>query len=547
MYRALYRTWRPQTFDDVCGQTQITDILKYQVSEGKTSHAYLFCGSRGTGKTTCAKILAKAVNCLHPVHGNPCNACEACRAIDAGTATDVIEMDAASNNGVDHVRDLKEEIVFMPAELKYRVYIIDEVHMMSSGAFNALLKTLEEPPGYVLFILATTELNKLPSTIVSRCQRCDFRRIPTDVIMGRLTQIAGAEGMDLTEGGARMIARAAQGGMRDAVSLLELCGGAHAPIDEALVTQVLGAGDRSTLWRVAEAIADKNYETIYQTVQEIVMSSGDLAGFWSGLGDVFRDMIVLKTLSDGKEYLDLTDSETARLTTIAAKLPLSRLFYLSKIITDTLPSLQKTGISRRATVEIALTRMCDPRLSASPEAMLARLEDAEREIQLLRMGASTPAAQPRDASAIQPPDVVKAPATLSDETPRPRTPDAAPRGKTPETPPAKPQSSAPAQAQSDAGSIGIALKNWHTVAEEFGRLFPGYRALLEDSRAEVKDGVLYLFLRDHILLGNLGRDANVARALTSLASREQGSEIKAVQIVKVGGAQRAPRTDDTFF
>ena len=230
-YKALYRKWRPVDFDDVCGQDRITDILKYEVANDKVSHAYLFCGSRGTGKTSCAKILAKAVNCENPQNGNPCNRCEACRSIDSGIATDVIEMDAASNNGVDNVRNLKDEISFTPALLKYRVYIIDEVHMMSGQAFNALLKTLEEPPTYVVFILATTEFNKLPTTIVSRCQRFDFRRISSDVIVDRLMRISKEEGIDLTEEGARLIARASRGGMRDAVSLLELCAGSKQLID----------------------------------------------------------------------------------------------------------------------------------------------------------------------------------------------------------------------------------------------------------------------------------------------------------------------------
>ena len=227
MHKALYRKWRSPDFDDVCGQEAVTDILKYQVESGRLSHAYLFCGSRGTGKTSCAKILAKAVNCLDPKGGNPCNKCAACRSIDAGTATDVIEMDAASNNGVGDVRDMKDEIAFTPAELKYRVYIIDEVHMMSKEAFNALLKTLEEPPEYVIFILATTEYNKLPATIVSRCQQFDFKRLKSDVIVERLLKISSAEGIDITRDGAKMIARASEGGMRDAISMLELCAGAH--------------------------------------------------------------------------------------------------------------------------------------------------------------------------------------------------------------------------------------------------------------------------------------------------------------------------------
>lgn len=554
MYRALYRTWRPQTFDDVCGQKQITDILKYQVSEGKISHAYLFCGSRGTGKTTCAKILAKAVNCLHPQNGNPCNRCEACRAIDAGAATDVIEMDAASNNGVDNVRDLKEEIVFMPAELKYRVYIIDEVHMMSPSAFNALLKTLEEPPSYVLFILATTELSKLPSTIISRCQRCDFRRIATGVIMGRLEQIAAAEGMTLTEDGARMIARAAQGGMRDAVSLLELCGGAHAPIDEELVTHVLGAGDRSVLYRTAEAIADKEYDVLYAVVDEIVMASSDLAGFWSGLGDVARDMIVYKTAPNAKEYLDLTDSEYERIAALSEKLPMARLFYISRLISDTLPALQKTGVARRAAVEIALTRMCDPRLAATPEAMLARLEELEREVKLLRVGgAPMPAAQAEDRNetdgekarktaerpAANPPaQSAPAPAPGQSAAPEPRKAEQ----------PAQQEKAASRQSPVAEREEGTAVPGWRGIANEFNELYPGYALLFDGSAAVLRGEVLVLKMRDSFLLGNLEKDQRALRAIIGLVSdRMNGVAIRSAEIQKipVGGANN--RGGDTFF
>ena len=278
-YRALYRKWRPRDFDDVCGQDGITDILKHEVAADKLSHAYLFCGSRGTGKTSCAKILAKAVNCENPRNGNPCNECEACRSIDAGIATDVIEMDAASNNGINDVRDMQDEIAFTPALLKYRVYIIDEVHMMSGQAFNALLKTLEEPPQYVIFILATTEYNKLPTTIVSRCQRFDFKRIATSVILDRLMEIAKNEGIKITEDAARIIARVSRGGMRDAISLLELCAGANTLIDDALVFATVGSGNRESAFKIISAIGKSDYETVYSVIDEIVMKSGDLSVF----------------------------------------------------------------------------------------------------------------------------------------------------------------------------------------------------------------------------------------------------------------------------
>ncbi|MBQ2377933.1 MAG: DNA polymerase III subunit gamma/tau, partial [Clostridia bacterium] len=227
MHQALYRKWRPTTFDDVCGQDHITSVLKYECQSGKFSHAYLFCGSRGTGKTTCAKILAKAVNCEDIQNGNPCGKCPSCLAIDNGSAIDVLEMDAASNNGVDNIRDIRDEVVYTPSMLKYRVYIVDEVHMLSNSAFNALLKTLEEPPAHVIFILATTEMHKLPSTIISRCQLFDFRRISVPVITARLLKIAEADGIEISPDAAALIARIAQGGMRDAVSLLELCSGSR--------------------------------------------------------------------------------------------------------------------------------------------------------------------------------------------------------------------------------------------------------------------------------------------------------------------------------
>ncbi|MBQ5772277.1 MAG: DNA polymerase III subunit gamma/tau, partial [Clostridia bacterium] len=254
MHQALYRKWRPQIFDDVCGQEHITSILRYEVEHRAFSHAYLFCGSRGTGKTTCAKILAKAVNCEHPVNGNPCGTCASCQAIDSGAATDVLEMDAASNNGVDNIREIRDEVIYSPSSLRCRVYIIDEVHMLSTPAFNALLKTLEEPPEHVVFILATTELQKLPATIISRCQRFDFRRISTDVLIGRLTHIAKAEGIALEADAARLLARLAQGGMRDAISLLELCAGSRRSVTVETVEESVGLTGREAVMETVNAI-----------------------------------------------------------------------------------------------------------------------------------------------------------------------------------------------------------------------------------------------------------------------------------------------------
>ncbi len=398
-YRALYRKWRPRDFDDVRGQNGITDILKYEVANDKLSHAYLFCGSRGTGKTSCAKILAKAVNCENPDNGNPCNCCEACRSIDAGIATDVIEMDAASNNGIDHVRDMQDEIAFTPALLKYRVYIIDEVHMMSQQAFNALLKTLEEPPTYVIFILATTEYNKLPTTIVSRCQRFDFRRISNEVITDRLLQMAKSEGIELTPDGARVIARIARGGMRDAISFLELCAGAHALIDEGLVFATVGTGSRDRVYKMINAIVDSDYSTVYGVVNDIVMTSGDVSVFWQEIIDSYRDIMVVKNSDKAKAYLDLTDVEYSTLSAIAERLSMARLSYHVSLLEGAMADMQRAFNSKRSIAEIALTRMCDAKLVLTPEALAVRLEELEKTVSMIKLGVPmTPKSRDSEAS-----------------------------------------------------------------------------------------------------------------------------------------------------
>ncbi len=388
-YRALYRKWRPYDFDDVWGQDGITEILKYQVNSGKLSHAYLFCGSRGTGKTSCAKILAKAVNCLNIKNGNPCNECSACRSIDAGIATDVIEMDAASNNGVDNVRALKDEIAFTPAELKYRVYIIDEVHMMSQSAFNALLKTLEEPPTYVVFILATTEYHKLPTTIVSRCQRFDFKRISSQVIIDRLKHISSHEGIDITEDGARVIARASRGGMRDAVSLLELAAGSRRTVDAELVFSVIGSGNRENSYKIVKAVLDKNYSEVYKTVSDVVSSSGDLSVFWQEIIDAYRDIMVVKNTDKAKDYLDLTELEYTELCSIANRFTSPLLSYHLTLLEGAIGDMQRSVNSKRAVAEIALTRMCDAKTSDSYEALVERVSSLEKELSILKLGGAS--------------------------------------------------------------------------------------------------------------------------------------------------------------
>ena len=396
-YKALYRKWRSRNFNEVYGQDGITDILKYEVKNNKLSHAYLFCGSRGTGKTSCAKILARAVNCQNPKDGNPCNECESCRSILSGVSMDVIEMDAASNNGINDVRDMQDEISFTPALLKYRVYIIDEVHMMSAQAFNALLKTLEEPPEYVIFILATTEYHKLPTTIVSRCQRFDFKRISSDVIVKRLFEIANAEGIKLTEDAARVIARVSRGGMRDAISLLELCAGAHREIDERLVFDTVGSGNRESAYKIARAVGEADFDTVYSIIDDIVMKSGDLSVFWQEIIDTYRDMLVLKNSKNAKKYLDLTDMEYSAISEITKAFTMARLTYHITILESAMADMQRAFNSKRSIAEIALTRMCDPKTVSSIEALTLRVEELEKKISMMELG--VPVAPKREAKA----------------------------------------------------------------------------------------------------------------------------------------------------
>ena len=403
MHQALYRKWRPQRFEDVCGQEHVTSILQYQTRTGGLSHAYLFCGSRGTGKTTCAKILAKAVNCENPQNGSPCLVCDACRSIEAGSATDVLEMDAASNNGVDNIRDIRDEVVYPPNALKKRVYIIDEVHMLSASAFNALLKTLEEPPEYVVFILATTELQKLPATIISRCQRYDFRRIATPVLADRLCYIAAEEGISLDREAAVLLGRMAQGGMRDAISLLELCAGTGAHISVQTVNETAGSTGRESMMETVRAIAAQDYDKLFSMIDAVVQSSKDIAIFWQDLIGLYREMLVLRTAKDAAAYLDLTDSELIAMQEVAKPFKSSTLLYHCTLLEQALLSMQRANAIKRIVAESTLVRMCDPELQTSPEALLARIAALEDKITFGQVAlAPTPAPQAVGAMSDRP-------------------------------------------------------------------------------------------------------------------------------------------------
>ena len=505
-YRALYRKWRPETFDSVCGQDSITDILKYEVKNNKLSHAYLFCGSRGTGKTSCAKILAKAVNCLDPQDGNPCCKCSACKSIEQGLATDVIEMDAASNNGVDNVRDMKDEIAFTPAELKYRVYIIDEVHMMSGAAFNALLKTLEEPPSYVLFILATTEYNKLPTTIVSRCQRFDFRRISTDVIVKRLKQISASEGIELNDDGARVIARISRGGMRDAVSLLELCAGSRKLIDADLVFSVVGSGNRESAYSLIEAVISSDYSSVYSIVNEIVMSSGDLSVFWQEIIDSYRDIMIVKNSPKAKEYLDLTEGEYIKLSEIAARVTPARLSYHVSLLEAAMADMQRAFNSKRSIAEIALTRMCDAKNALSIEALALRVEELEKSVSMLRMGIGINSTIAEESITVLP-------------TVKSSDPEA--------VEPMVNSSELKGESQKKAAPYG----NWSYVLDKIGELRQSLASKLKDSVAYRVSSGAYLIRLNDFFAKMISSNSEEISILRGIIADVEGTAIDSVEII----------------
>ena len=379
MHQAFYRKYRPKVFSDVIGRDAITAVLRGQVKTGKVSHAYLFCGMRGSGKTTCAKILAKAVNCLSPENGDPCGKCEACRAIESGLTLDIVEMDAASNNGVNEVRDMIEQINYTPSELKMRVYIIDEVHMLTPAAFNALLKTLEEPPSHVMFILATTEVHKLPATIVSRCQRFDFDRIPMDDIVSRLRYVADCEKIECDDDALYVMAKLSSGALRDALGYLELCAASGKRLDEKTVSSLLGTSSYDTLISIIDAISSKNIAETFKLLDDAYGRVNDISVLWFELVSVYRDILIMKA-TGSPSYTEATPSQAARLSTVTGRFNREKLMYAIKTLQEAIHMMQRSPSQKRVIADMCAVKLCDERLDTGADALAARIASLEDEV-----------------------------------------------------------------------------------------------------------------------------------------------------------------------
>ena len=508
MYRALYRKWRPQRFEDVVGQRAIVTALKNQITAGRVGHAYLFTGVRGTGKTTCAKIFAKAVNCLHPVNGDPCGECEICKGIDNGSLLDVVEMDAASNNGVDDIRDLRDETAYTPSACQYKVYIIDEVHMLSTAAFNALLKTLEEPPAHVIFILATTEIQKVPATILSRCQRYDFTRIGPEDIARRVEYIAGEEKLELTSDGAELIARLADGALRDALSILDTCAGVTAKIDADVVRRMAGVTDRSYLFHISDALEAQDAAAALAQLAQLRQQSVDVKRLTEELIAHYR-ALMLAALPGGQALLSGVSPEEEAL-------------YLQKG-----PEMgQREAIRAIRTLGTALehmTRGSDQRIEL--ELALFSLSEPPQQMQAAAVQPAPAAAAPQTPAAAEPapavqqtplqpaaPEAPSAPAEelppMPDEPPVQQSDAAlpwdepAPQAPPPEEPVAQPEQSAPVE-QPPAAEEPPAPVQEHpadpvltkprSVAQQGTNPFPYWGQIVQ--KLEGIDPMLYMYLR----------------------------------------------------
>ena len=507
LYQALYRKYRPLSFADVVSQPQVTETLLNQLKTGRTAHAYIFTGSRGTGKTTCARILAKAMNCLHPVDGNPCLECEICRDADEGALGDIIEIDAASNSGVEDIRDLREGTVYMPERCKYKVYIIDEVHMLSPAAFNALLKIMEEPPAHVKFILATTEIHKVLPTILSRCQRFDFHRIKPDDIAKRLLWVAEQEKITLTDEAALLIAKASDGGMRDALSLLDRCTAYSDNITEDVAASAAGIAGSGPVFRILEAAAEHNTAEAVKAVGELYDLSKDMQQLCAELVGQLRNVMLAKTVPDDKGILNCLPSETAQVMALAEKMPIEEIFADLDILQETGDKIGRVP-SKRVEIEMCMIKLCTRRADSAGSGVSANnsIDNSEiyAKIDMLERRLSEASVQPSAA----------------------RT---APRGSEPQRSyqPQERQSestSQPAQtaqtAKTDQGKIDPSsfrpVERWADILEEYRAACPSGSAALVGSYALESGDMMLIFSENSFFMSVLKAGDNAEKLKRSI-------------------------------
>ena len=559
MYQALYRKWRPKTFSDVVGQEHVTETLQRQVAEGRLSHAYLFTGTRGTGKTTCAKILAKAVNCEHPENGNPCNKCSSCLGIESGGFLDVMELDAASNNGVDHVRALRDEAIYSPAQVKKRVYIIDEVHMLSIAAFNALLKILEEPPEHLMFILATTELHKVPATILSRCQRFAFRRILPREIVGRLNYIAEQEGIDLRPDGAELLAHIADGALRDALSLLDQCAAAGGTIDSAAVLDALGLAGNLQTAQLMDCVLRRDTKAALLLLHRLYGSGKDVGAVLGELSALARDLLISKTAPEGGAALLTGGYDSQTMDGLLRQADSARLIAICTTLQRTAADMN-VSVNRRTDAELCLLKLCDETLSGDLSAINARLARLEQQMTAgVRYAAAestaqvvpAPAEKPAPARAAAKPTAVEdeAPPPWEDSVPAPADEsfDDAPPPYGEPAEPERPQSATPAPAPQAAepkvespkltGDSDI----WRALMESYkNRLTPDKRAFVGQADGRLANGVLTVYCPTAVTKAMLDTEA-VAAVLREVTGQSVGQAI-AVRFV-VGEPEDGKKRD----
>lgn len=555
MYQVLYRKYRPRVFADVYGQDHVTSTLKNEIKEGRISHAYLFTGSRGTGKTTCAKILAKAVNCPNAVDGEPCNTCEICKGLDSGTIYDVVEIDAASNNGVDNIRDLREEVNYTPTRGKYRVYIIDEVHMLSTGAFNALLKTLEEPPAHVIFILATTEVHKLPATILSRCQRFDFKRIQPETMAVRLQQVAGLEGMELAPDAATLIARIADGALRDGLSILDQCAGRSKQITAQLVSEVAGLAGREALYRLSDAVLARDSSAAVEELAQLHENSYDMERLCVEMINHFRNFMMVKTVKKSRELIICTDDEYKHIEASAGQFALAQILRGLDLFQSTLVKI-KGGATPRIEMEMAFIRLCEPKLETDSDAINQRLSALERAVQngvpaapVKAVQSPAPAAHPAPAQPTVPPTPQPTPAAAA-PAPEPEsvapaeptpTPMAEPAPVQPEPPvPLEPAAAAPSPAPA-ADSEQQLFMQWADLMEILHRTDIALFGVLSGSQGYTR-GEFFLIDSPNPTIKEFIKISTHAKAIRAALHELTGHNYK-LGLFKKKSTEQAPRRD----